>query len=69
MAATLSSRASDCYIRLVLAFVIFASDLKYVGLGTTTLGWVLCGLLLGAALTWALSARPWREAVPDQASP
>jgi uncharacterized membrane protein YfcA len=69
--ATLSSRGSDRYIRPVLAFVIFASGLKYVGLGTSALGWVLCGLLLGAALIWALNARPWREAVtgPDQAPP
>ena len=38
----LSSRAPDKYIRPAITFVIFASGLKYVGLGTTALGWVLC---------------------------
>src|ERR1700722_17774372 len=33
----LSSRAPDRYIRPVITFVIFASGLKYAGLGTTTL--------------------------------
>jgi hypothetical protein len=41
--------------------VIFASGLKYVGLNTTALGWVLCATLLGAAGVWLLSARPWRR--------
>ena len=31
--ATLSSRVSDRYIRPVIAFVIFASGLKYIGVG------------------------------------
>ena len=39
----LSSSVPDRYIRPVIAFVIFASGLKYVGLGTTALGWILCG--------------------------
>jgi hypothetical protein len=57
----LSSRAPDRYIRPVITFVIFASGLKYVGLGITALGWVLCATLLGAGLAWLAYARPWRE--------
>jgi hypothetical protein len=56
----LSSSVPDRYIRPVIAFVIFASGLKYVGVGTTTLGWVLCALLLVAAALWALRAGPRR---------
>ena len=44
----LSSSAPDRYIRPVITFVIFASGLKYVGLGTTALGWVLVATLAGA---------------------
>jgi uncharacterized protein len=57
----LSSSVPDRFIRPVIAFVIFASGLKYVGLGTTALGWVLCAVLLGAASTWLALARPWRS--------
>ena len=39
----LSSSVPDRYIRPVIAFVILASGLKYVGLSTTALGWTLCG--------------------------
>jgi uncharacterized membrane protein YfcA len=58
----LSSRAPDRYIRPVITFVIFASGLKYVGVGTSTLGWVLCILVLGAAVGWLAWTRPWRPA-------
>lgn len=37
------------YIRPVIAFVIFASGLKYVGLATTALGWTLVVVLLASA--------------------
>jgi hypothetical protein len=57
----LSSSVPDRYIRPVIAFVIFASGLKYVGLGTTALGWTLCILLLAAALAWVTIAKPWRQ--------
>ena len=43
----LSSRAPDRYIRPAITFVIFASGLKYVGVGTTALGWTLCGAARG----------------------
>ncbi len=57
----LSSSAPDRYIRPVITFVIAASGLKYVGVDTTTLGWLLCGMLLTAAGTWALISRPWQR--------
>jgi hypothetical protein len=59
--ATLSSSVPDRYIRPVIAFVIFASGLKYVGVGTTALGWTLCTLLLVGALTWVQVSKPWRR--------
>jgi uncharacterized protein len=64
----LSSRVPDRYIRPAITFVIFASGLKYVGVGTTTLGWVLCGVMLGAAIIWLASARPWEEGALPPAS-
>jgi uncharacterized membrane protein YfcA len=56
----LSSRAPDKYIRPVITFVIFASGLKYAGLGTTVLGWTLCAVLLGGGGWWLARTRPWR---------
>jgi uncharacterized membrane protein YfcA len=56
----LSSTVPDRYIRPAIAFVIFASGLKYVGVATTTLGWVLCATLLAGATVWVVKARPWR---------
>ena len=60
----ISSRAPDRYIRPAITFVILASGLKYVGLGTTALGWVLCAILLGAAVIWLTYVRPWRSGAP-----
>jgi uncharacterized membrane protein YfcA len=62
----LSSSVPDRYVRPAIAFVILASGLKYVGLGTTELGWTLCGLLLVAALAWLATARPWRVSSADR---
>ena len=56
----LSSTVPDRYVRPAIAFVIFASGLKYVGLQTTALGWVLCGTLLAVAVLWLVYARPWQ---------
>ncbi len=56
----LSSSVPDRYVRPAITFVIFASGLKYVGLDTTALGWVLCAVLLGAASLWLAYVRPWR---------
>jgi uncharacterized protein len=48
-----SSRAKDAYVRPVIAFVIFASGLKYVGVGTTALGWTLAAVVVAGAVSWA----------------
>jgi len=56
----LSSRAPDKYIRPVITFVIFASGLKYAGLGTTALGWTLCLVLLACGGYWLARNKPWR---------
>jgi uncharacterized membrane protein YfcA len=58
----LSSTVPDRYVRPAIAFVIFASGLKYVGLKTTALGWALCGTLLLAAVVWLSASRPWERA-------
>ncbi len=58
----LSSSVPDRYVRPAIAFVIFASGLKYVGLNTTALGWTLCLLLLAAGSAWLAIAKPWRRA-------
>jgi len=55
-----SSRAPDKFIRPVIAFVIFASGLKYVGVGTIVLGWILAAIVLGGATFWLAYARPWQ---------
>ncbi|MGO8874024.1 MAG: sulfite exporter TauE/SafE family protein [Acidimicrobiales bacterium] len=58
----ISSRAPDRFIRPVITFVIFASGLKYVGVGTTALGWILCAILLAAGAVWLAYIRPWQRA-------
>jgi uncharacterized protein len=57
----LSSRAPDRYIRPIITFVIFASGLKYIGLGTTALGWVLVIVALGGGGYWLVRTQPWRN--------
>jgi uncharacterized membrane protein YfcA len=59
----LSSRAPDRIVRPVITFVIFASGLKYVGVSTTTLGWVLCAAALLVAVVWTARTRPWRNQI------
>jgi uncharacterized membrane protein YfcA len=61
----LSSSVPDRYIRPVITFVIFASGLKYVGLGTTALGWTLCAVLLAAAIVWLATTAPWSKPDPQ----
>jgi len=58
----LSSRAPDRYIRPVITFVIFASGLKYAGMGTTELGWALCASLAVCAAWWLVRRKPWSGA-------
>jgi len=57
----LSSRAPDRIIRPAITFVIFVSGLKYVGVGTTDLGWVMCAVVLSAAFVWCARTRPWQK--------
>jgi uncharacterized protein len=59
--STFSSRAPDRYIRPIITFVVFASGLKYVGVNTTTLGWILCAVLLAATVVWLYFAKPWER--------
>jgi len=66
--AFFSSRAPDRYVRPAITFVIFASGLKYAGVGTTTLGWILCAVLLAAGTAWLGYARPWRNGTPALAT-
>ena len=62
----LSSTVPDRYVRPAIAFVIFASGLKYVGLSTSALGWTLCAVLLAAGVFWLVYARPWRRSAAAQ---
>ena len=64
----LSSRAPDKYIRPVITFVIFASGLKYAGMGTTVLGWTLCLVLLACGGYWLARNEPWRRVEPADAA-
>ena len=60
-----SSRAPDRYVRPVIAFAIFASGLKYVGLGTSALGWTLAAVLAAALALWvAVTVARSRTATP-----
>lgn len=65
----LSSRAPDKYIRPIIGFVILASGLKYVGVGTTALGWILAVVAVGGMIIWLAVVQPWRngEAKPATA--
>jgi uncharacterized membrane protein YfcA len=60
----LSSSAPDRYIRPVITFVIAASGLKYVGIETTALGWILCAALFALGAAWLAVKRPWQRATP-----
>jgi uncharacterized membrane protein YfcA len=64
----LSSTVPDRYIRPVIAFVIFASGLKYVGLAPTALGWTLVVVLLAGA-TFILVQLRGTKAQPETDHP
>lgn len=57
----LSSRAPDRIVRPIITFVIFASGLKYIGVSTTVLGWILCVTALLVSAIWTARTRPWRN--------
>jgi uncharacterized membrane protein YfcA len=65
----LSSSAPDRYIRPAITFVVAASGLKYVGVGTSALGWILCATLLVWGLSWLALVRPWQESSTAEALP
>jgi uncharacterized membrane protein YfcA len=65
----ISSRAPDRFIRPVITFVIFASGLKYAGLSTTALGWVLAATLVAAGTIWITYLRPRRAATEAAGAP
>jgi len=66
-----SSSAPDRYVRPAITFVVGASGLKYVGVGTTALGWILCAALFVGASIWVARNRPWRSQPlrPDAEAP
>ena len=57
----LSSRVPDRFLRPAITVVILASGLKYVGVGTTELGWILGLVVLAVAANWLMRARPWQR--------
>jgi uncharacterized protein len=59
----LSAWAPDRFIRPTITFVIFASGLKYVGVGVTALGWIMCATVV-LAVAWLGWTRLWREPRP-----
>jgi len=67
----LSSRAPDKYIRPAITFVILASGLKYIGVGTYPLAWTMGAALAAAGGYWLVRTQPWRrrasEAAPEPA--
>jgi uncharacterized membrane protein YfcA len=69
LGSLVSSSVPDRFIRPVIAFVIFASGLKYVGLHTTALGWTLFAVLLLAASWWAVQVRAAAGGVRRSAPP
>jgi hypothetical protein len=42
-------------------FVILASGLKYVGVGTYPLGWAMGAVLVAAGGYWLVRTQPWRR--------
>jgi uncharacterized membrane protein YfcA len=64
-----SSRAPDRYVRPVIAFAIFASGLKYVGVGTAALGWTLAAVLAAALALWAAVTAARRHAAAPVPAP
>jgi uncharacterized protein len=63
----LSSRAPDRYIRPAITFVIFASGLKYIGVGTYPVGWTTGAVLVAAGAYWRVRTgiiRPNEPGVP-----
>jgi len=64
-----SSRAPDRFIRPAITFVILASGLKYVGVGTYPLAWIMGAVLVVAGGYWLARTQPWRRGEPEAAGP
>lgn len=62
LGARLSAKAPDSVVRPVLAFVLLASGLKLVNMGTTELGWVLMLVaVIGLPLWGVVDALGWTD--------
>lgn len=59
----LSSRVPDRLVRPAITTVVLASGLRYVGLATTDVGWVLLAVAAMIGGNRLLRVRPWRR--PD----
>jgi uncharacterized membrane protein YfcA len=59
--ALLSSRVPDRFLRPAITFVIFASGLKYIGVPTSDLGWILVFVLVAVGISWVGRGRPWQR--------
>jgi len=59
----------DRYIRPAITFVIFASGLKYIGVGTYALGFTMGAVLVAGLGYWLVRTRSWRAhpEAPEQA--
>jgi uncharacterized membrane protein YfcA len=60
----LSTRVPDRYLRPAVTFVILASGLKYAGVGTTELGWLLIPMSVALAGVLLAGARSSRRSSP-----
>jgi len=60
----LSSRVSDRYLRPAITVVILASGLKYVGVGTVPLAWIVGIVVAAIGANWALRAAHRRGRLP-----
>jgi len=63
----LSSRVPDHSLRPAINFVILASGLKYIGVGTTQLGWLLIPMTLVLAVVLVMRSRRARCSRPPEA--
>ncbi len=52
----LATRVPDRFLRPVVGLAIFGSGLKYVGVGSVTLGWILLGVVVAGAAAYGIRA-------------
>ncbi len=69
LGSLVSSRVPDRYVRPAIALVIFASGLKYTGVGMAALGSVVAAAIVVSAVGWVSYARPWRRGRSQQRAP